>query len=130
MTGSIFDGLADKDVARIKAAATPVSVPAGWSPIWEGTPADKAYIIESGQVSVRRHGQEIAQLGPGDIVGETSIVNHTLRTATIVSLSELRLLHLSKERLEQLSAELPAFHAALEQAAHARMSPHPDSLQA
>lgn len=129
MTG-IFDGVAPHDVARIKAAATPVSVPAGWSPIWEGTPADKAYIIESGEVSVRRHGHEIATLGPGDIVGETSIINHTLRTATIVSLSELKLLHLSREKLEQLSAQLPDFHRALEKAAHDRMSPHPDSLQA
>ncbi|GAB2869150.1 cyclic nucleotide-binding domain-containing protein [Nocardioides pacificus] len=128
MTG-IFEGLAPHDVARIKAMATPVSVPQGWSPIWEGTPADKAYIIETGEVSVRRHGHEIAKLGPGDIVGETSIVNHTLRTATIVSLSDLKLLHLSREKLERLSAELPAFHEALEKAAHDRMSPHPDSLQ-
>ena len=37
--------------------------PQGWSPIGERTPADKAYILTAGEVSVRRNGAEIATAG-------------------------------------------------------------------
>ena len=70
----IFDGFTDDEVDRIKNAGTFVTLPADWSPIWEKTPADKAYILLSGEVSVRRGGEEIARLGPGDIIGEAAIV--------------------------------------------------------
>ena len=56
--------------SAIKNAGTFVTLPADWSPIWEKTPADKAYILLSGEVSVRRDGKEIARLGPGEIFGE------------------------------------------------------------
>jgi CRP-like cAMP-binding protein len=91
-----------------------VHVPEGWSPIWEGTPADKAYIVLAGTVSVRHHGKEIAQLGPGDIMGEAAIVRHSLRTASIVALTELELIHFTVEAVNALSAEMPSFKKALE----------------
>ena len=76
----IFEGFTDDEVQRIKNAGTFVTLPADWSPIWEKTPSDKAYILLSGEVSVRKDGQEIARLGPGEIIGEVGIVNHKLRT--------------------------------------------------
>ena len=72
-----------------------MTLPADWSPIWEKTPADKAYIIVSGEASVRRKGEEIARLGPGDIFGEGAIVNHKLRNASIVTLTKVELIHFS-----------------------------------
>ncbi len=91
-----------------------MTLPAGWSPIWEDTPADKAYIILSGTVSVRKDGQEVAQLGEGDIVGEAAIMKNSLRTASIVALSPLELIHLSAESMRRLAVEMPRFADALE----------------
>ena len=71
---AIFDGFSDDGVQRIKNAGTFVTLPANWSPIWEKTPSDKAYILLSGEVSVRKDGEEIARLGPGEIIGEVIIV--------------------------------------------------------
>jgi CRP-like cAMP-binding protein len=90
-----------------------VRVPEGWSPIWEKTPADKAYIVLDGKVSVRQHGEEIAQLGPGDIVGEAAIVNHSLRTASIVALTPLDLIHFTDEAVRRLCDEMPSFKEAI-----------------
>ena len=56
---------------------------------------------------MRSHGEEVAQLGPGDIVGEAAILNHSLRTATIVALTPLELIHFTKEQLERLDVEMP-----------------------
>ena len=108
---------------RSPASARPgtrVTLPEGWAPISEKTGADKAYIILNGTVSVRAHGDEVAQLGPGDIVGEAAIVNHSLRTATIVALTPLELIHFTTEQLDQLNVEMPSFHEALEKTAAER----------
>ena len=69
---------------------------------------------------MRSHGEEVAQLGPGEIVGEAAILNHSLRTASIVSLTPLELIHFTKEQLERLSVEMPSFHDALEKVAAER----------
>lgn len=120
MAASFFETFTKQEVARISAAGTRVTLPKGWSPIWERTPADKAYILLAGTVSVRHHGEEIARLGPGDIMGESAIVNHSLRTASIVALTPLELIHLTSEAVLRLSDEMPAFHDALESVALAR----------
>lgn len=120
MAVSFFEAFTPQQVARISAAGTRLKLPEGWSPIWESTPADKAYIILSGEVSVRRGHEEIARLGAGDIMGETAIVNHTLRTATLVALSPLELIHLTDDAVRRLSEQLPAFKQALDEVVLAR----------
>jgi len=98
-----------------------VHLPQGWSLMAEQTPADKAYLILSGTVSVRRHGEEVAQLGPGDVMGEVAIVQHSLRTATVVSLTELEVLHFTSETLTGLAHDIPAFGRALDATALERI---------
>ena len=117
----IFDGFTDDEVQRIKNAGTFVTLPADWSPIWEKTPADKAYIVLSGEVSVRKDGEEVARLGPGEIIGEAGIVNHKLRNASIVTTGKVEVLHFTDDEVRQLVDEVPAFKAALERAAEERL---------
>jgi CRP/FNR family cyclic AMP-dependent transcriptional regulator len=120
MADTFFDNFTPVEIARITAAGRHVTLPQGWSPIWEKTGADKAYILLDGTVSIRRHGEEIAQLGPGDIMGEAAIVRHSLRTATVVALTPLELIHLTSEAVRELSAELPSFKTALDELVLAR----------
>lgn len=120
MTDSILDALEPADAQRVLAAGNALRLPQGWSPIAESTPADKAYLITEGEVSVRKGGVEVATLGPGAVVGETAIVNRTLRSATVVALTPLRVVHFTSERIEQLADEIPAFGAALRAAAAGR----------
>ena len=101
-----LEGLSDADLATVVRAGRHVHLPADWSLIWEKTPADKAYLIVDGEVSVRKGGNEVARLGPGDVIGEMAIVNHRLRSASVVS-------HYTKESLEQLLDEVPAFGNAI-----------------
>jgi CRP/FNR family cyclic AMP-dependent transcriptional regulator len=121
MTDSILDGLGPADVERVLAAGRALRLPQGWSPIAERTPADKAYLITEGEVSVRRGGVEVATLGPGAVVGEAAIVNRTLRSATVVALTPLRVVHFTREAIADLAAEIPAFGKALRAAAAGRL---------
>ncbi|RLV48136.1 cyclic nucleotide-binding domain-containing protein [Nocardioides mangrovicus] len=116
----IFDTLSDAEVRAIAKAGTEVTAPANWSLISEKTPADKAYIILEGEVSVRHGKEEIARLGPGNIVGETAIVRHKLRNASVVTLAPTTALHFTREAVEKLVADIPTFREALESAASGR----------
>ena len=79
-------------------------------------------------MSVRKGGVEIATLGPGAVVGEAAIVNHTLRSATVVALTPLKVVHFTRERIEELVEQVPAFGAALRAAAAGRSSREADPL--
>jgi CRP/FNR family cyclic AMP-dependent transcriptional regulator len=108
-----LEALGDADLATVVQSGRHLHLPADWSLISEQTPADKAYLILEGEVSVRKHGAEIARLGAGDVIGEVAIVSHTLRTASVVSLTPLEVIHFTRESLEQLLAAVPAFGEAL-----------------
>ncbi|HWI43950.1 MAG TPA: cyclic nucleotide-binding domain-containing protein [Nocardioides sp.] len=118
---TFFEHFTPQEIARISATGRRVKLPEGWSPIWKDTPADKAYIILEGTASVRKDGKEIAQLGPGDIVGEAAIVGNKLRSATIVALTPLDTIHLTDQTLRELDAEWPTFHQALVEVAQSRV---------
>ena len=108
-----LENLSDADLAKVVNSGRRVQLPADWSLIWEKTPADKAYLIVSGTVSVRKNGAEIAVLGAGDVIGEMAIVEHRLRSATVVSTSPLDVIHFTREQLVDLLAEVPAFGDAI-----------------
>jgi len=108
-----FSDLSDAEVRLIASRGTQVHLPADWSLIWEKTPADKAYLIVEGEVSVRKGSEEVARLGPGDVIGEMAIVGHKLRSASVVSLTPLEVIHFTKESLEELLDDVPAFGEAL-----------------
>ncbi len=119
---AIFDGLADHEVDRIKNTGTHVTLPADWSPIWEKTPADKAYIIVRGEASVRRKGEEVATIGSGDIFGEGGIVNKKLRNASIVTTTKVEAIHFTREQLTELRDGIPAFADALDRTVQDRQA--------
>ena len=108
-----LDALSDKDLKKVVDQGRHVRLPANWSLIWEKTPADKAYLIVEGEVSVRKSKQEVARLGPGDVIGEMAIVGHKLRSASVVSLTPVEVIHFTKEGLTELLDEVPAFGEAL-----------------
>ena len=108
-----LEDLSNADLKKVIDKGRHVRLPANWSLIWEKTPADKAYLIVDGEVSVRKGSQEVARLGPGDVIGEMAIVGHKLRSASVVSLTPLEVIHFTKESLEELLDDVPAFGEAL-----------------
>jgi serine/threonine-protein kinase len=71
----------------------------------EGEEADAAYIVVSGRVHVyaKRSGRHetLADLGPGDVFGETAILAATTRTASVVAVTEARLRVIERDVFEQ-----------------------------
>ncbi|RNL81364.1 Crp/Fnr family transcriptional regulator [Nocardioides marmorisolisilvae] len=117
-----FSGFSDDEISLVVDKATYLTVPEGWAMMAENTPADKAYLILSGEVSVRRHGEEVARVGAGDLVGEMALVNHKLRSATVVSVTPIEALHFTAETVSELNAQIPHFSEALTGATEERLS--------
>lgn len=117
---SKLGNLTEHDMARVVEGGTLINIPANWSVIFEGTPADKAYILLDGMVSVRHGATEIAQLGAGDVIGEVALVKHQLRAASVVTMTQVKALHFTDTAVAELSATVPAFGAALQATADER----------
>jgi CRP-like cAMP-binding protein len=115
-----FQDLSDDEIGLVVQKATYLTVPEHWALMVEQTPADKAYLILDGEVSVRRHGEEVARLGAGELIGEMALVNHKLRSATVVAETALEVLHFTDETVSELADAIPNFREALAGAADER----------
>lgn len=72
-----------------------VEVPAGMAVFKEGEVGAELYIIESGQVElVPRSGGALASLGPGDFLGEMSLLDHQPHMVTALAKTRTRLLRI------------------------------------
>lgn len=115
-----FKDFTDDEINTVINAANYHTVPDGWAIIAESTSADKAYLILSGTVSIRRGGEEIAQAGAGDLVGEMALVDHKLRSATVVALTPLEVLNFTSDIVDDLSRKIPHFREAITTATEER----------
>jgi len=103
----------NSEINEMAKAGQVIHLPESWSVIWEKTPAHAAYYILDGEVSIRRKGEEIATLGPGDFIGEVAIISHRLRTASVVTKTKVTAINFSTEHLAELSEKVPKIGEAL-----------------
>jgi CRP/FNR family cyclic AMP-dependent transcriptional regulator len=109
-------------VNKLATVGAAVGIPEGWSIIMESTPADSAYIVLEGSVEIRKAGQVLAELGPGDVFGEIALVNHRLRSASVVAASQVRALRLSDEAIAELIEHDSGFADTLRATAQKRIA--------
>lgn len=122
-----FRDFSDDEIRLVTERATYLTVPEHWALMMEQTPADKAYLILSGEVSVRRHGEEVARVGAGELIGEMALVNHKLRSASVIADTPLEVLHFTDESVAELSEKIPHFRDALTGASQERSNRDQDS---
>jgi CRP-like cAMP-binding protein len=113
--------LSDKEVKQIAEAGRLVHLPESWTLIHESTPSDNAYYILEGEVSVRRHKNEVATVGPGAFIGEAAIMNHALRSAAVVTKTSVTALNFTPEAGRELTESIPAIREAISAADKARL---------
>jgi CRP-like cAMP-binding protein len=111
----VFASLDDETLHRIATFATETSVPAGKHLLNEGDYAYEFMAIAEGEAEVVRNGEPIARLGPGEFFGEIAVLEKTVRTASVVSLTPMRLITLSHWDLKRVGDALPQIRATLEE---------------
>lgn len=108
-------------VTTLATVGTAVNIPQGWSIIMQTTPADSAYIVLDGTVEIRKSGEVLASLGPGDVFGEIALVNHRLRSASVIASTEIRALRLGDEAVRALIEQDSGFADTLRTTAESRL---------
>lgn len=116
---SIFAELEDADLAKIAAFADERSVSEGDTIVREGDYSDDLITIEEGTAAVKRGGETVAELGPGDFFGELGVMQNEMRAATVVATSPMRLITLTHFDLKRLR-NMPGVMEAIERTAEAR----------
>jgi CRP-like cAMP-binding protein len=111
----IFASLDDETLKGIATFATETSVPAGKHLVKEGDYAYEFMAIEEGEAEVTRNGEHVATLGPGDFFGEIGVLEKTLRTASVIATTPVRLVTLSHWDLKRVGGALDEIRATLEE---------------
>lgn len=118
--------LSDSEINEVAKAGRLVHLPANWTLIWEKTPADSAYYILEGEVSIQRNRDEVATLVAGEFIGEVAILNHKLRNASVVTKTPVTALNFTAELGRALAENVPAIGDALRANSAQRIEPSED----
>jgi MFS family permease len=82
---AMFEPLALPVIEQLALNMTLVEIPAGTTLIALGDPADDLFLVEAGELEVRRGERVLAVLGPGDHVGEVGLLRGQPRNATVTA---------------------------------------------
>lgn len=118
----IFADVPDEELRVITTFATSEEFPEGKVILREGDYSNHLYAIEEGTAKVTRDGEEIAQLGPGDIFGEVGLLEKERRAASIESTSRLRAIKIEHWELQRMKKKLPDIYKLIEDTAAERQS--------
>ena len=97
-----FQGCDRDELEALAAAGQLMTLPARWTFLHEGTPADVCYVLLEGEVRVRLGQQDRAVLGAGAVLGERALLQGSLRTASVVTSSAVRALRVEYAALSAL----------------------------
>ncbi len=100
-----FEGLSSKHLANIDGYLDEVNVESGRVLTKQGEGAYEAFIIADGVAEVRKDGEVLRETEVGELIGEIGILKNSLRTATVVATTPMRLLVFNGNQMRGLLNE-------------------------
>ena len=102
----LFEGLDDRALAQLASDLQPQAVAAGEFIFHQGDTGSTCYLIERGRVRIFILGEDGHELsvrvfGPGEIIGEMSLLDDLPRSASAQTMKETQLLILHQDRLRR-----------------------------
>jgi CRP/FNR family cyclic AMP-dependent transcriptional regulator len=103
----VFADLEEESLRNVAQLAGELSVEAGKELVREGDYSYDLLAIEEGTARVERHGEHVADLGPGDVFGEMGVFERSKRNATVVATSPMLLATLTGWDVRRLERTAP-----------------------
>jgi CRP-like cAMP-binding protein len=75
----------------------------------EGEAAKEMFVVRSGRVSIRVHGETIEEVGPGGMFGEMALIDHSPRSATSVAEEDTVVVPITERLFVVLVQDTPFF---------------------
>ena len=104
----LFNACSKKELEKVAKAADEITMTEGSLIIDQGQTGREAFIILSGDVTIKRSGRKIAVLGAGDVVGELSLLDHGPRTASAICATDCSLLVIDQRRFISVLDDVPS----------------------
>ena len=117
----LFGELDTYDLSQLAGWLVDVELREGDPLMEQGAMPDMLFVLETGTVDVLRDGERVASLGPGQVVGEISLIEPQRRTATVRATSDVRAVALPLEHLDQLEGGMPEIARKLRSIAGKRL---------
>ena len=123
---ALFESLPAQSRAAIAKHADELDVPEGTELARQGDFAYEFFVIEDGAADVLRDGEKIAELGPGDFLGEMGIIGRVVRNATVRTTAPARVIVMTEQDFRSMARTNPTvasrITAAVEQRCQALAS--------
>ena len=103
----LFDSLPSQARAAVAQHADELDVSEGTELARQGDFAYEFFVIEEGSAEVLRDGGRIAELGPGDFLGEMGIVGKSVRNATVKTTAPARVIVMSEQDFRSMARTNP-----------------------
>ena len=103
----LFRNVSRRNLAKIARFTDETHVDEGDVIARQGAPGDELHVLVAGTVTVERDGVEIARLGAGEVIGEMSIIDGDVRSATVTALSACELLSIHRRDFDHLLDRIP-----------------------
>lgn len=109
----LFAGLDPQEARSVLDSLLRVHVPRGDVLFHEGEPGDTLYVIQTGKVKLGRRSNDgrenlLAILGPGELIGELSLFDPGMRTATATAITDALVLQMGHDELARWLATTPS----------------------
>ena len=121
----LFESLSADERRTFAQHADEIDVPEDTELVRQGEFAYEFFVIVEGSAEVLRDGERIAELGPGDFLGEMGIVAKAVRNATVVTTSPARAIVMTGQAFRSMARTSPAvadrITAAVEERCHAML---------
>jgi CRP-like cAMP-binding protein len=116
----LFDSLHSDERRAIAQHADEIEASEGTELVRQGEFAYEFFVLEDGTAEVMRDGERIAELGPGDFLGEMGIVAKAVRNATVRTTSPARVIVMTEQAFRSMRALNPAVADRIEAAVEER----------
>lgn len=104
----LFQGLSKKELAMVARVVDEVSIPKGKRLFTEGTLSSEFFIVVEGTVEVTRKGRHLMDCGPGDYLGDISLIAPGNRRASAEARTDVRSLVMTSRDFLRLLKDVPA----------------------
>lgn len=104
---ALFADVPDESLAKIAPFTQIEEFAAGKEVVKEGGYSNDFYVIDEGGAKVERAGEQIAELGPGDVFGEQGLLEREMRSATVTATSVLRVIRIEHWELSRMRKSMP-----------------------
>lgn len=122
----LFADLDKNELDHVSKAATDLDLEAGNVVMREGTMANEMVVVVEGTLEVRRGGEHIADIGPGEFAGEMALLTRSHRNSTVTAKTRCSLLHIDGRAFSALLEDVPEIAVKMLPIVAGRVTPNPD----